>query len=219
MITEKAGRFTPDVFTRGGEVFFQSPRQASPLAALSFVREAKTDLRAARRECLATAMRAASEAARSPEASARLLLTYAWEPDSVRSRTFSPQKALALNGISFSAAAWTEVLLVAPAGVKWFADIAVTAQDSAQIEAVLFKSWRSALVLDSPAPMIYRFLDQDWGLEWIDAPSFVRDTALMAARWNHLVIRLFGAFDDREASADIIGNPDIVRAVAQSAGD
>lgn len=216
MTTDRIGRLTPDVFTPGGEVSFRRPDdRLEALAALSFIEEVKTDLHEARRECLRRALDAAisaSEGARD----AHLLVTFAAEPDGVRARTFSPVKALSAKAIGLNTTKSCEVLTVTAHMARWSAEVRVGPDQIGGIEAALFENSHAVLVLGSSESVLHGFLSERWG-ESLDPNLFFRDTALIAARRTLLVVRVFGAFDDREASADVIGRPESFSSFESSA--
>lgn len=208
MTTRNAPRFTADVFTRGGEVFLPLPKdghQTPGIAAVSFVRQVTDDLRATRRACLADALRA-------PQlANARLLLGASHpEPDGVRIRTMSKLKDPRLKN-AFFGRDWLELLIVGAEGLKWVADFPVDLSSLDVIESLMFEEFYSVIVGGSSAAVVHHFLQHGWSRPGklprdaaIDA-DFVRDTVLIGQRADLVALRLFGAFDDREVSADIIG--------------
>jgi hypothetical protein len=208
-LTTSKATFTPDVFAVGGEVFLPPPKRAPvPLAAISFVERVAADLRDARRIALRRALAVATAGIPATDCLGRLLVSYAWEPDGVRARTSSPLKGLAAKGIAFPPSSdRREVLVLASQGVRWSADVAVRSEDASQIEATLFQSSGALLIVGARESIIHRFLSEGWG-ESVSGRSFLSDAAVLGAQLGLVVVRLFGAFDDREVSADLIGRPE-----------
>ena len=95
-------------------------------------------------------------------------------------------------------------------GVSWASEVEVGIDDASTAESVMFDTSTTIIVASTVGSVIHRFLDRGWHAE-SDASKFVRDSALAAATHGLMVIRLFGAFDDREASADIIGSSEVLK--------
>jgi len=210
---EQRPRLTADVFTEGGDIFLPEPiGQHQPLASISFVRHAGQDLRRARREAVESALYCAFAWAKESGRMARLVISHGkGQPDSVRARFASPVKRLKDKGHQFSTADWKEVLTVEPGGLKWFADIAVDMGSVATIESAFFETPLAVVIVGCTANVLHTLLERGWSDVGVETTEFFRDTALIAERDNWLVIRAFGAFDDREVCAVILGRPDTVR--------
>lgn len=219
MTLENAPRFTADVFVAGGEVWLPPPaRVHEPIAALSFVESVTSGLREARRNVLRRAFIRAIAAFAPKDAVARLLLSYTWELDGVRARTSSPLKGLVAKGVSFPSPERREVLIVEKQGVRWSGEVVVAIDDAPQVEAALFESSRAFLVVGAPRTVIHQFLSESWG-ESRDSRPLLTEAALLARQLGLILIRLFGAFDDREVSADLLGRPEQLLALSTGAAD
>jgi hypothetical protein len=207
MTSTVATRRTDDVFASGGEVHLVMPDATvdrPALGAISFVAHSGGDLRAARRACLGRAF----DALKITPGDTRLFVSFVAD-DSTSSRMRPPSRIFEEKKIVFASPVLTEVFVLRSKTAKWFAEFAVDPdRDLEAVDAALF-AWSVAFVLAGiERPMIHALLDGGWPPA---GPHFLRDCALAAADRNAFIVRITGAFDDPEASADIVGPTERVR--------
>ncbi|MBX3262289.1 MAG: hypothetical protein KF782_21585 [Labilithrix sp.] len=106
---------------------------------------------------------------------------------------------------------WLELLIVSSEGVKWVADFPIDLSLIDETESLMFDNPYSSIVAGKSGAVVHHFLNHGWSSsdKWFHAKDsltqFLRDTVLIGQLEDLVVLRVFGAFDDRVASADIIG--------------
>lgn len=215
MTTRTHGILTENVFERGGEVFLpkRPGKHDGILSALSFVSRGTLP------ETRFRSLRSALEVVGAWNGAARLLVgAPSPEQDGVRVRSGSRLK----TAVKLAQRGWEECVHITARGVRLLTDLDVSQADAEEIDGVLRTYRYSALVIGSNAPVLRAFLaegwsvDSDWSRESDDLGAFYSDTARIASSRGWATIRVFGHFDDAEASADVIATSSLVQSFAKS---
>jgi hypothetical protein len=204
---------SPDVYVQNEGIVL--PRgNGGELSAVTVLTERVNALPDARLLCLREAVRLVTAAHEQAELWLLACQT-AWQQDRPTARFNALWKGFERAGIQLpDGKRGEETIVVSEHGVRWFGGIQFPAKSLDVAEQVVAKEQSSLLVAMLDAiPSIEAFLAAGWSTFSPTSMDFWASVAESAASGHGLLLRLFGAFDDREAGVNIIGRPSSVHAL------